>query len=177
MLDPVFGIVGEFSDADALMHAARLAREAGYKRMDAYSPFPVHGLAEAIGFEDPKVPWLVFLGGLAGCAAGWSLQYFTAVLDYPWNVGGKPLLSWPQMIPIAFECTILLSALSAVGGMLALNGLPRPYQSIFNAKNFERASQDRFFLCIESADPKFDPEATAEFLRRAGAEDVSEVER
>ena len=177
VLNPVFGVIGEFSDPEVLLRAAEKARSAGYKRMDAYTPFPVHGLAEAIGFDDWRVPWAVFVGGLGGAAAGWLLQYFTAVVDYPWNVGGKPLLSWPMMIPITFECTILLSAFTAVGVMLALNGLPRPYQSIFNAKNFERASQDRFFLCIESEDPKFEPNDTAAFLLSVGAEEVSEVER
>lgn len=173
---PLHGIVAEFTDAEPLLAAAHRAREAGYTKMDAYSPFPIHGLSDAIGFRDIRLPWLIFLGGLGGAFGGFALQYYTSVIDYPWNVGGKPLLSWPQMIPIIFECTILLAALTAVGGMLALNGLPEPYHSIFNAKNFERASQDRFFLCIEATDPKFDTTETAAFLRSTGAVEVSEVE-
>lgn len=173
---PLHGIVAEYEDSEPLLAAANRAREAGYTRMDAYSPFPVHGLSDAIGFRDQRLPWMIFFGGVAGCLGGFGLQYYTAVIDYPWNVGGKPLISWPQMIPIAYECTILLAAFTATFGMLFLNGLPQPYHSIFNARNFERASQDRFFLCIEADDPKFDPVATAAFLRETGALDVSEVE-
>ena len=175
--DPLYGLTAEFSDPDTLLAAANLAREAGYKKMDAFTPFPIHGLAEALNIGDYWLPKMVFLGGLGGAAGGWMLQYYTAVYDYAMNVGGKPLLSWPQMIPIAYECTILLAALTAVFGMLALNGLPRPYHSIFNARNFERASQDKFFLCIEASDKLFDRDATAEFLRRTGADVVAEVEK
>jgi hypothetical protein len=173
----LYGIVAEFKEAEQLLAAAQRAREAGYKRMDGYSPFPVHGLAEAIGFRDNWIPWLVFFGGLGGAAAGYGLQYFVNVIDYPWNVGGRPLHSWPQHIPIAFETTILLAAFAAVFGMLALNGLPRPYHSIFNTRGFEAASQDRFFFCIEAADPLFDRENTRQFLEGLAPESVQEVER
>jgi hypothetical protein len=170
------GIVAEYVEPEDLLHAAEAASAAGYKKMDAYSPMPIHGLAEAIGFFDDRVPWSAFFGGLCGCIGGWMIQYFVAVIDYPWNVGGKPLLSWPQMIPVAYELTIFNAAFSVAGAMIALNGLPRPYHSIFNAKNFERATSDRFFLCIESDDPQFDPVETARFLRTThGVTEVSEV--
>ena len=174
---PIHGLVAEFSDPDALVAAAHRARQAGYRRMDAYSPFPIHGLAEAIGFEDGRIPWLVFLGAVGGVTIGFALLYYVNVVDYPLNVGGRPLLSWPSFIPIMFECTILSAGLTAFGSQFFLNGLPRPYQSIFNAKNFERASQDRFFLCIEADDTRFDVVSTAQFLRGLGADFVSEVEK
>ena len=145
--------------------------------MDAYSPFPIHGLEDAIGFRDDRLPWMVFFGGLTGMLTGYLLQYYTSVVDYPLNVGGRPLHSWPQWIPVTFECTILFSAFTGGLGMFALNGLPRLYHSIFNAKNFDRATQDRFFLCIESDDRRFHRVEVADFLRTTGALDVSEVER
>ena len=174
---PIHGAVAEFADPDEMMTAATQAREAGYRRMDAYSPFPIHGLAEAIGFEDARIPWFAFGGAVFGAVSGFMLLTWVSVIDYPWNVGGRPLLSWPSFIPITFECTVLFAALTAFGSQFFLNGLPKPYNSIFNAKNFDRASQDRFFLCIESEDPNFDAEETQAFLRTLGAEEVSLVER
>lgn len=171
------GIVAEYHDPDVLLHAALQARDAGYTKMDAYSPMPIHGLAEAVLHEDDRVPWSAFFGGLCGCIGGWTMQYFVAVVDYSWNVGGKPLLSWPMMIPVAYEMTILNAAFAAAGSMIFLNGLPRPYHSIFNAKNFERATYDRFFLCIEATDPQFETTDVARFLQSTGADDVSEVAR
>lgn len=171
----LYGIVAEYHDPDDLLHAALEARDAGYTKMDAYSPMPIHGLAEAVLHDDDRVPWSAFFGGLAGCIGGWMAQYFVAVVDYAWNVGGKPLLSWPQMIPVAYEMTILNAAFGAAGSMIFLNGLPRPYHSIFNAKNFDRASSDRFFLCIEARDPRFEGGDVLRFLRATGADDVSEV--
>ncbi|MCS6831388.1 MAG: DUF3341 domain-containing protein [bacterium] len=173
---PLHGIIAEYETAEELLHAARRAREAGYTRMDAYSPFPVHGLAEAIGFEDYKVPWTVFLSGVAGAIAGFAMQYYISVIDYPLNVGGRPLFSWPAYIPVTFETTVLFAAFGAFIGMLAFNGLPQPYHPIFNAPRFERASQDRFFLCIEATDPLFDRTGTRHFLESTGARLVSEVE-
>ncbi len=171
----VYGMTVEFADPDELLAATHRAREAGYTRMDAYSPFPIHGLTDALRFDDWRLPWMIFGGAVAGCTTGIALQYFVMVADYAWNVGGRPLLSWPQMIPIAYECTILFAAFTAVFGMFALNKLPQPYQSIMNAPNFDRASQDRFFLCIEAHDPKFGAE-TATFLRGLnGALNVAEV--
>ncbi len=175
---PLHGIIAEFDDPDVLIAAAHRTREAGYKRLDAYTPFPVHGLAEAIGFDDWRIPWFVFLGGLTGCLLGFGGLYYSNVVDYPWNVGGRPLNSWPAFIPITFECTVLFSGLTAFLTQFLLNGLPKPHDSIFNAKNFDRASQDRFFLSVEAGDPRFDTEETAAFLRRLnGVLDVSEVEK
>lgn len=173
---PLHGIIAEFESAEELLHAAKRARKAGYTQMDAYSPFPVHGLSEAIGFEDHKVPWIVFLAGVLGAIAGFSLQYYISVVDYPLNVGGRPFLSWPSFIPVTFETTVLFAAFGAFIGMLALNGLPQPYHPLFNAPRFERASQDRFFLCIEAKDPLLDRTKTRQFLENLGARLVSEVE-
>lgn len=173
---PVYGIIAEFSDPDVLLAAASKARQAGYTRMDGYSPFPIHGLAEAIGFEDGRVPWFGFFGGLGGFSIGFMLLYYVSVVEYPWNVGGKPLLSWPQFIPIIYECTILAAGVTVFASQFLLNGLPRPYNSIFNARNFDRASQDKFFLCIEAIDPKFDVDETTRFLWSLDADHVSQVE-
>ena len=173
----LYALVAEFDDPEKLLHAAERTREAGYKNVDAYTPFPVHGLADVLKFHDWRIPWLIFLGGLGGCAGGYALCYYVNVMDYPLNVGGRPLNSWPAFIPITFECTILLAALTAVFGMLALNGFPQPYRSIFNTPHFDRASQDRFFLAIEARDPRFDAADTFDFLRSLGADAVSEVER
>ena len=172
-----YALVAEFETVEGLVAAAQAAKDAGYKKMDGYSPFPIHGLSDAIGFKDIKVPWMVLAGGLVGAAVGYSLQWYTSVVDYPHNVGGKPLNSIPAFIPITFECTVLFAALTATFGMLALNGLPRPYHSIFNTPGFERASQDRFFLAIERDDPQFDIVKTREFLETLGGVAVSEVER
>ena len=171
----VHGWVAEFDNPEDLIVAALKATEAGYTKMDAYAPFPVDGLSEAIGMRDVRVKWIIFTGGLAGVSAGMGLMYYTSVIDYPLNIGGRPLFSWPSFIPVAFECTILLAALGAVFGMIALNGLPQPYHPIFNTPGFDRASQDRFFLCIESDDPQFD--GAAKFVQGLGAIADSEVEK
>ena len=172
----IYGVVAEFEDSDTLLAAARLAREAGYTRMDAFSPMPVEGLSKVLKFRDKSVQTLMLLGGLTGCATGYFMQWFAATQSYPLNVGGKPFYSWPQQIVITFEMTILFTALSGVLGMILLNGLPRPYHSIFNTPNFEAASVDRFFLAIESRDPKFDREGTRQFMQGMSAVRVSEVE-
>lgn len=170
-----YGLLAEFETPEALRAAAERAYADGYRRLDAYSPFPVHGLAEAIGFRRNALPLLVLLGGFAGAGAGFLLQYFVAVIDYPINVGGRPLNSWPSFIPITFEVTILIAALTAVLGMLLLNGLPQPYHPLFNASRFALATRDRFFLCIEANDPRFDPAATRAFLLGLGAREVTDV--
>jgi Protein of unknown function (DUF3341) len=172
----LYGLMAEFDSSSDLLDAARRAYEEGYRRMDAYSPFPVHGLAEAIGFKRTLVPLLVFLGGAVGGIGGYSLQYWISVIGYPLNVGGRPLHSWPAFIPVTFELTILVAALAAVLGMLALNGLPRPHHPVFNVSAFELATRNRFFLCIEATDPKFDGRETRHFLQSLKAQAVYEVE-
>ena len=173
----LYGLVAEFLEPEEVVAAAEKVYDAGYRKIDAYSPFPVHGLSDAIGFKDILLPWLIFIGGCTGALTGISLEYYTSVIDYPMNVGGRPLFSWPSFIPVIFELTILFSALTAVFGMIILNGLPRPYHSIFNTPDFERASQDRFFLCIEAADPRFDLRETEKFLMGLNAHRVSAVEK
>jgi hypothetical protein len=172
----LYGLMAEFASPSDLVDAAQRAHAEGYRRMDAYSPFPVHGLAEAIGFTRTRVPLLVFLGGLAGCVGGYYLQYWISAIDYPLNVGGRPFHSWPAFIPVTFELTILVAALAAVLGMLALNGLPRPYHPVFNVPAFELATRNRFFLCIEAADPRFDGSQTRRFLESLKPQAVFEVE-
>lgn len=144
--------------------------------MDAYSPYPVEGLSDAIGFHRSRLPAMVLAGGLVGCVAGFLMQYYAAAVDYPLNIGGRPLNSWPAFIPITFEVTVLVAAFSAVLGMLALNGLPMPYHPLFNVERFAMASRDRFFLAIEAADPQFDRERTKQFLRTLTESEVCEVE-
>src|SRR5258707_4151984 len=143
---PVYGIMAEFDGPDKILAAAKAAYAAGYRRMDAYSPLPIHGLSEALGNPQTKLGWIVLAGGLTGCFGGFALQYWASVINYPVIIGGKPLNSWPAFIPVTFECTVLFAALSAVFGMLALNGLPQPYHPCFNVDRFEHATQDRFFL-------------------------------
>jgi len=172
----IYGLMAEFDSPQALLEAARRAYAAGFRRMDAYSPFPVEGLAEAIGFHGSRVPLLVLIGGIVGCLGGFYLQYWVSVIHYPVNVGGRPLNSWPAFIPVTFELTILFAALSAFFGVLWLNGLPMPYHPVFNVERFELASRNRFFLCIEATDPQFDPRGTREFLETTGAQGIYEVE-
>jgi hypothetical protein len=171
----VYGLMAEFDDPNALVAAAHLARLEGYRRMDAYSPFPIEELHEALALPHTRLPLIVLIGGLVGCIGGYSLQYWAAAVAYPLNVGGKPLHSWPAFIPITFECTILVAAASAVLGMLALNGLPMPYHPVFNVPRFALASRNRFFLCIESRDPKFDLDHTRYFLESLNPREVSTV--
>jgi len=171
-----YGLLAEFEAPEDLVAAAERAYADGYRHLDAHTPFPVHGLAEAIGFRTNRLPLLVLIGGIVGAGVGFFSQYYASVIDYPINVGGRPLNSWPAFIPITFEVTILVAALTAVLGMLALNGLPQPYHPVFNAPRFALATRDRFFLCIEATDPRFDPEATRKFLDNLGAREVTDVE-
>ena len=170
------GLIAEFESPSALIEASRRAREAGYRRMDAYTPYPIHELAEALGLPRTKLPVLVLIGGALGCATGLAMQWFATAVHYPLNIGGRPLASWPSYIPITFELTVLFAAITAVLGMLGLNGLPMPYHPVFNVPRFALASRDRFFLCIETTDPLYDPEKTRAFLSSLGAREVTEVE-
>lgn len=170
-----YGVVAEFDSSEAVLHAAETAHQAGYRRMDAHTPFPVHGLADAIGFEDNRVPWIIFVCAVFGGLAGYGLQYWVSVIGYPHNVGGRPLHSWVSFIPATFETTVLFAAFGAVFGMFALNGLPRPHHPIFETPNFERASVDRFFLCVKSSDAQYDAATVGELLRSEGALAVTEV--
>ena len=171
----IYGLMAEFDDPSSLVAAAERARHAGYACMDAYSPFPIEELHEALGSPHSRLPLIVFIGGLAGCIGGYALCYWSSVIAYPLNIGGKPFHSWPAFIPVTFECTILVAALSAVLGMLALNGLPQPYHPVFNVPRFALASRNRFFLCIESKDPKFDLEGTRQFLETLEPREVTTV--
>jgi len=171
----VYGLMAEFDDPNALVLAAQRARQAGYRRMDAYSPFPIEELHEALEMPQSRLPLIVLIGGLAGCIGGFALQYWVSAIENPWNVGGRPLFSWPAFVPIIFECTILVAALSAVLGMLALNGLPMPYHPVFNVPRFALASRNRFFLCIEARDAQFDLEQTRSFLQTLQPREVATV--
>lgn len=173
----LYGLMAEFSSAEALLEAARRAYADGYRRMDAYSPFPVDGLSEAIGFHKTRLPLIVLIGGIAGCLGGFYLQYWASVIDYPINVGGRPFNSWQAFIPVTFEVTILFAALSAVLGMIALNRLPMPYHPVFNVERFELATRDRFFLCIEATDSRFDADQTRRLLENLDAQGIYEVPR
>ncbi len=172
---PIYGLMAEFDSPEALVAATRYAHAAGYRKMDAYTPFPVEGLAEALDFHRTWIPFIVLLGGIIGCVGGYLLQYYVAVIAYPVDVGGRPLNSWPAFVPVTFEMTILVAALFAVLGMFALNGLPMPYHPVFNVPRFALATQDRFFLVIEATDPNFEHEATRRFLESLSPREVTDV--
>jgi hypothetical protein len=172
----IYGVMAEFDDPGSLVSAAHRAREAGYRRMDAYTPYPIEELHEALHIHDARLTKLVLAGGMAGCLGGYGLQYWVSVMAYPVIVAGRPLHSWPAFIPVTFECTILAASLTAVFGMLALNGLPQPFHPVFNVARFALASRNRFFLCIEARDPKFDVDATRQFMNSLGAREVTVVE-
>ena len=172
---PVYGLMAEFDSAQHLVDAAHHTHEAGYQKIDAYSPFPIEGLAEAMGFTKNRVPLVVLIGGLIGGLTGYLMQWWIATVSYPVNVGGKPYHSWPSFIIVTFEMTILFAGLSAVFGMLALNGLPMPYHPVFNVPRFAMATKDRFFLIVFSSDPKYDREQTRRFLEAQGGRFVTEV--
>jgi len=172
---PIFGVMAEFDNPTALVTAARAVREKGYRKLDAYSPFPIEELSDALHLHHNKLPLIVLCGGIIGALAGYLLQYFVTVIYYPINIGGRPLNSWPSYIVITFETTILFSALACVLGLLGLCGLPMPYHPVFNVPRFAMASRNRFFLCIEATDPMFDHDRTCEFLEKLEAIEVSEV--
>ena len=172
---PIYGMMAEFDSAQNLVDAAHHTHEAGYLKIDAYSPFPVEGLAEAIGFHKNNVPLVVLIGGLIGGLSGYLMQYWISALSYPVNVGGKPYHSWPAFIVVTFEMTILFAGISAVFGMLALNGLPMPHHPVFNVPRFAMATKDRFFLIVFSTDPKYSSSETRRFLESLGPRSISEV--
>ncbi len=172
----LYGLLAEFDTATELVDGARKIREEGYTKTDAFSPFPLHEIDEALGIRRSILPVLVFFGGLTGCLTGLGLQVFIHYIDYPLNVGGRPLLSWPSFIPPAYELTILLAGFTAVFGMLFLNGLPRPYHPVFNVPRFALATREKFFLLIERGDPKFDYDATRSFMESLNPQEVFDVE-
>jgi hypothetical protein len=171
----LYGVIAEFNDPQTLLDAANAVREAGYTSTDAFSPFPIHGLAEAVGFHKTHLSTIVLGMGVLGGAGGFFMQWYANVVAYPINIGGKPLNSWPAWVPVTFECTILLAALGAVFGMLALNGLPMPYHPVFNVRRFDSASRDKFFLVIQARDPKFRLEEARRFLETLGPREVTDV--
>ena len=172
----LYGMMAEFSDPTELVAAIKHARSEGYRRMDAYTPYPIEEVSEALGIHKSRLPLIVLIGGILGLVGGLSLQYWTSAVDYPLNVGSRPTFSLISFFPVTFETTVLGAALSAVLGMLALNGLPQPYHPVFNVPRFALASRDRFFLCIEAQDPLFDRDGTRRFLDRLAPRSVSEVE-
>ena len=171
----IYGLMAEYDTVPDLVSASEKAYRAGYRRMDSYSPFPIEPVAEAIGFHKNYVALVVLIGGLLGGSGGYGLAYWVSVLAYPLNTGGKPWHSWPAFIPVTFECTVLGASLAAVIGMLAMNGLPMPYHPVFNAPNFALASKEKFFLCIEAADPQFDMTKTRRFLEETHPRVITEV--
>jgi hypothetical protein len=172
---PIYGMLAEFEDKERLLEAAHAASAAGYHALDAYTPLPVEGLADAIGFHHTRLPWVVFAGAAIGALGGFGMQLYASAVHYPLNIGGRPLNSWPAFIPITFELTVLGASLFAVFGLLALNGLPTPYHPLFNVDRFELASREALFLCIKSKDPKFDRADARAFLESLGPRAVWEV--
>ena len=172
----LYGLMAEFHAPTEVVEAAHRVHAAGYTNVDAYSPYPIEELIEALHIGHSKLPKLVLVGGILGALLGWALEYWASVIEYPMNIGGRPFNAWPAFIIPAFETTILFAAGTAVLGMLALNGLPEPYHPVFNVPNFALATRDKFFISIEATDPKFDRTETAKFLRGLGASEVSEVE-
>jgi len=172
---PIYGLMAEFDSAQELVAAAHKTHEAGYRKIDAYSPFPIEGLAEAIGFHKNNVALIVLIGGLIGGISAYALQYWVAAITYPVNIGGRPFHSWPSFIIVTFELTILFAGLSAAIGMIALNGLPMPYHPVFNVPEFAKASENKFFLIVFSSDPNYDAIRTRSFLAGLAPRMVAEV--
>ncbi len=173
----IYGLMAKFPDPEALIAATQRATEAGYREMDAYSPFPLEGLSEAMHLKSSKLPYAILTGGILGGALGFFMQYYATVISYPLNIGGKPLDSWPAYIPITFELTVLLAAFGGVIGLFIATRFPQPYHPVFNVEDFQKhGSQDGFYLAIEARDPKYDPVETLGFLKALGAILVTEVE-
>ncbi len=172
---PIYGLMAEFDSPTELVHAARRTYEAGFRKIDAFSPFPIEELSEAIGFHKTSVPLVVLIGGLLGLSGGYMMQWWISTVSYPVNIGNRPFHSWPAFIIVTFEMTVLFAGLAAVFGMLALNGLPMPYHPVFNVPRFAFATKDRFFLLIEATDPRFDLSGTLAFLQGLNPRDIAEV--
>jgi hypothetical protein len=172
----IYGLLAEFHSPEEIVKAAEGVHAAGYRIVDAYTPYPMEEVLDALHLHETHVPKLALTGGLVGLVGGWGLQYWASVIEYPMNIGGRPFNSWPAFIVPTFETTVLGAAFATVFGMLLLNGFPQPYHPVFNVKSFATASRDRFFLCVESRDPKFDPQKTRELLTGLGASEVSEVQ-
>lgn len=174
----LYGVLAEYSTPQDLLDAIQQSRRAGFRVLDAFTPFPVEAIAEEVcEHKHSKVPLICLIGGILGAVGGWALAYWTSTVDYPMNIGGKPYNSWPAFIPVIFETTVLFASFSAAIGMLALNGLPEPYHPVFNVESFRRrASRDGYFLCIEATDAKFDRSETRNFLLTTGALEVNDVE-
>lgn len=172
----LYGIMAEFDTPTQVVDAARAVREAGYTKTDAFSPFPIHEMDEALGIRRSILPYLVFAGGVAGLMLGIGLQVFVHYIDYPLNVGGRPYISIPSFVPASYELTILLAGITAVFGMLFLNGLPRPYHPVFNVPRFALATREKFFLVIETADPKFEYADTKSFMESLNPQEVFDVD-
>jgi len=175
--DPLYGLMAEFETAGELVAAARRTKEAGFKKFDAYTPFPIHELDDAMDLHDNRVSLFTLIGGLIGCIGGFGLASWVEAVALPLNIGGRPFISAPMYIPITFECTVLIGGLTAAISMIVMNGMPSPYHPVFNVERFADASRSKFFLCIESDDPKFDRHATLGFLESLGPEEIAEVAR
>ncbi|MBL8861896.1 MAG: DUF3341 domain-containing protein [Planctomycetes bacterium] len=171
---PIHGLLAEFDKPEALVEAARQARAAGYTKVEAFSPMPIHALDGVLGLKN-RLPFFVLAGGITGMLTGAALQYWTSVIEYPTDIGGRPWLSWPAFVVPMFETTILFAALTAVFGMLIMNGLPQPYHPLFHVKRFAEATRSRFFFLIEAEDPKFDLPSVREFLARQKPTSIEEV--
>lgn len=171
----LFGLMAEFEEHEALLKAARQAYGEGYRRMDAYSPFPVEGLAEALGHEASPIPLFTLAGGIIGGLGAYFMEWIAMAKLYPLNVGGRPMNSWPNFIPVTFELTVLIASASAFIGVFLMCRLPHPHHPVFNVPEFERASSERFFLCIEADDPKFELSETRKFLENLKAVKVTKV--
>lgn len=170
-----YGVLAEFETSEQLLEVARAAKDAGYEKMDAYSPIPVHGLAEILGHKDERLHWFVFAAGVMGALAGLGIQAWISTVDYPWNVGGRPFFSLPSFVPVTFEATVLFAAGAATVLLFALSGLPKPHHPIFNGSAFHRASQDRYFLCIEADDAKYGEASATEFLESFGPNSIEPI--
>lgn len=175
MVKSLYGVVARYSSGEALLESAKAVRTKGFTKVEAYTPYHVEGVVDALGNKDDRVTWIVFFGGVIGASLGFLLQYYVSVIDYPMNVGGRPDLSWPSFIPVTFECGILSAALSGLVGMLGLNGLPRPHHPIFEAPGIEASGRDKFFLCIEADDPQFSIDEAKAALQETNPESVDEV--